>query len=627
MRTSLLRQAAASRVALAARPAQAALRASSAALAVTRPSQSIAAVYRPASALLRFYSSEAAAAHSEQSGSSQLVTRFADIPKLGVHQQIANSITQGMGYETMTDVQAMTINHALAGKDIVAQAKTGTGKTLAFLVPIIQRIIAGEPELAFRRRGARARSDDIRAIILSPTRELAEQIGVEARKLCEGTGVIVQTAVGGTQKNMMLRRTRVEGCHLMVATPGRLYDLLSDDMSGIDAPRLSALVLDEADRMLDVGFKAELENILKFLPTREEVPRQTLLYSATLPKNVVGLARQFINPHNFEFVQTVKADEVPTHERVPQFIVPCRGFENLAPTLLELVRREVQKSATEGSAPFKAIVFLPTTSSVMSYSYIFRRLKYQDRSLPYVWDIHSKLPQASRTRNADDFRSSTSGILFSSDVSARGMDFPNVTHVIQIHLPSTRDNYIHRIGRTGRAGREGQAYLIVSDSEIPGARDLLPGLPIQRYTGFESSSIDVTKGEMPQVFDDIKKAAQKTPYELLKDTYTSFLGGAMKDIDRQEVVNEINNMAKYTWGLEEPPAVPPRLVQQFGYRITGLRVADAPTARHRDGFGGGRDNGRGGGRGGFRRDGDDFTRMERLGRSERNGSRRLAPSF
>jgi len=499
----------------------------------------------------------------------------------------------------------------------VAQAKTGTGKTLAFLVPIVQRIIAEDPELAEPRR-VRARSDDIRALILSPTRELAEQIGVEAQKLCQGTGVVVQTAVGGTQKNMMLRKTRIEGCHLMIGTPGRVHDLLSDPRSGIDAPRLAALVLDEADRMLDVGFKAELEDIIRFLPAREDVPRQTLLYSATLPKNVVGLARQFIDPKNFEFVQTVKSDEVPTHERVPQFIVPCRGFENLAPTLLELIRRDVAKAQSDPSAlPFKAIVFLPTTASVMANSYIFRRLKYADPTMPRILDIHSKLAQGSRTRSAEEFRRADSAILFSSDVSARGMDFPNVTHVIQVHLPQDRDLYIHRIGRTGRAGKQGQAYLMVSDVEIPAARGRLPGLPIQRCTEFENATIDVSKeSELPPLFQEIQSAAKKAPFELLNDTYSSFLGAAIRDVDRQDIVDEVNNMAKHTWGMEEPPAVSPRVLQQFGRRISGLRAFDGPAPRqsrsHGGGFGG-RDSFDRGGRG-FSDDG--FGRMERASREE-----------
>jgi ATP-dependent RNA helicase MSS116 len=489
----------------------------------------------------------------------------------------------------------------------VAQAKTGTGKTLAFLVPIVNRLIGEEPALAMPRGGGRARSDDIRAIIVSPTRELAEQIGAEAKRLCQGTGVVVQTAVGGTQKNMMLRKARIEGCHLLVATPGRLHDLLSDTTSGIDAPRLSALVLDEADRMLEVGFKTELESITQILPDRQDVPRQTLLYSATLPKNVVGIARQFINPTNFEFVQTVKGDETPTHERVPQFIVPCRGFENLGPTLLELVRRDVQKSLDDPERlPFKAIVFLPTTSSVQFYTSTFRRIKYEDRSMPRIYDIHSKLSQGQRTRSAMDFKDAKSAILFSSDVSARGMDFPNVSHVIQLHLPQDRDIYIHRIGRTGRAGKEGEAYLLASDVEIPAARDRLPGLPIQRCTDFECASIDVSKAdELPPNFAEIRQAAEKTPYEVLKETYTSMLGNAIRDVDRQDIVHEINNMAKYTWGMEEPPALSPRFAQSLG-RVRGLRVGESHRhggAGDRGGYGGDRDRGGygggyGGGRGG-----------------------------
>lgn len=426
----------------------------------------------------------------------------------------------------------------------------------------------------------------------------------------------------------------MEGCHLLVATPGRLHDLLSDESSGIAAPRLTALVLDEADRMLEVGFKTELESIVSLLPDRADVPRQTLLYSATLPKNVVGIARTFIDPHNFEFVQTVRADETPTHERVPQFIVPCRGFENLGPALLELIRREVQKAIEQpGALPFKAIVFLPTTASVVSYSSMFRRVKYNDRTLPKVLDIHSKLSQFERTRNADTFRESSSAILFSSDVTARGMDFPNVTHVIQVHLPSARDQYIHRIGRTGRAGKEGQAWLLVADSEISAARDLLPGLPIQRCTDIANASIDVTKETtLPQEFDDVKDGYSKLPFEVLKDTYTSFLGGAMKDIDRQEVINEINNMSKYSYGMEEPPAVSPRLMTNMPRGIRGLRIADAPSSRYvsHDRFNSG---GRGGGRGGFgggrggRRPMDKFQEMEYMSRDDNRRSRPLPSSF
>lgn len=510
----------------------------------------------------------------------------------------------------------------------VAQAKTGTGKTLAFLVPIIQRIIAEEPQLAYRTRQA-ARSDDIRAIILSPTRELAEQIGVEAKRLCAGTGVIVQTAVGGTQKREMLRKTRMMGCHLMVATPGRLHDLLSDASSGIDAPNLQALVLDEADRMLDVGFSTELEAILSFLPHRADVPRQTLLYSATMPKNVVGLARKFIDASNFEFVQTIRADEAPTHERVPQFILPCKGYENMAPTLLELIRRDVRKSLEDPEKrPFKAIVFLPTTSAVVTYSSIFRRIKYNDRLIPRVWDIHSKLTQQQRTRNATEFRNSAAGILFSSDVTARGMDFPNVTHVIQIHLPTDREHYIHRIGRTGRAGKEGQGWLIVSDNEVPVARERLPGLPIQRATGFESAAFEATNmSDLPQSFEDILSAAKKLPYELFSSMYQSYLGGAARGMNKNDLVADLNNMARISWGLEEPPAVPQKIASVLGF-VQGLRIQENHPVRHHRGGMGPRDGPGFRGRGGGRDSHDGFAMLERSSQAhdQSRGRRHRAPA-
>ncbi|KAH6635332.1 P-loop containing nucleoside triphosphate hydrolase protein [Chaetomium sp. MPI-SDFR-AT-0129] len=653
MKTSLLRQAAASRVALAVRPAHAAaLRASSAALALSHTTRSAATVYRPATSLIRFYSSESAAPREYRDGTpTTRITRFADLPQLNIHERLVSSITRGMSYENMTEVQSLTINAARAGKDVVAQAKTGTGKTLAFLVPIVQRIIDVDPELVMPRR-RRASAKDIRAIILSPTRELAEQIGVEATRLCQGTGVIVQTAVGGTQKNMMLRRVHVEGCHLLVATPGRLHDLLSDPQSGIEATNVTALVLDEADRMLDVGFKAELETIVRFLPDTSETPRQTLLYSATLPKNVVGIARQFINPHNFEFVQTVSGDETPTHERVPQFIVPCRGFENIGPTLLELLRRETRKGLEGPDArPFKAVIFLPTTASVQLYSQIFRRIG-MDRSLPKVLDIHSKLTQGARTQAAQDFRDAKSAILVSSDVSARGMDFPNVTHVIQVHPPQDRDSYIHRIGRTGRAGKEGVGYLVVADAEIPEARNELRGLPIQRHNELESATADASStAPLPQTFADFKNIASRAPRGLLANTYSAFLGNARKIHDRQAMVDEVNNMAKYSWGMDEPPPAPTSLAPTYR-RVSGLNFsdefADYGRSRHgwgdRDrnfggrggggGFGGGGGRGFGGGGGGRgfggggrgggrgmpeRRPRDGFEAMEWAGKREQEG--------
>lgn len=643
MRSNILRHAAACRVAIAARPVQIASRASASALSISRTS-SLAATCRPLSSLPRFYSSESAAA-SAPAAQSDLITKFRDLESIGVHRYIVRSIVSGMKYEDMTSVQSTTIKPALAGKDVVAQAKTGTGKTLAFLVPIIQKILEAQPDLAEGGARRRTTSDDIRGIIISPTRELAEQIGAEASKLVAGTGIKVQTAVGGTGKREMLQKCRYQGCHLLVGTPGRLHDLLSDPHSGIAAPNLQALCLDEADRMLDVGFDAELDTILQLLPHRRDVPRQTLLYSATMPKDVVGLARKYIDPTNFEFVQTVRGNETPTHERVPQFIIPCRSFENMPATFLELLRRE-QKAVRDDPSklPVKMMVFLPTTASVIAWAYAFRRLAYSDRTIPRVSDIHSKLTQQTRTRAADEFKRAQSAILFSSDVTARGMDFPNVTHVIQIHLPGEREDYIHRIGRTGRAGKEGQAYLLASDCEIPVARRRLPGLPIQRCADFPSASIDVQSaktGDLPASFQDVKTAFSKVPADIISQWYSAYLGGACKGVDKQLIVDAINDFSGSVFGLDQPPGVTANLMRNCG-RLQGLRVAaPEPNRFHREGA---RDGGRGGygdrggGRGGFgqnqrgggrdqqRRPRDGFEAMEFAGRESRN-TRPPPPTF
>jgi ATP-dependent RNA helicase MSS116, mitochondrial len=208
----------------------------------------------------------------------------------------------------------------------IAQARTGTGKTLGFLIPVVQNILNASPELASPpERYQRARASDIRGIIISPTRELAEQIAVEAKKITRSTGIKVQVAVGGNSKRQMLRQMQHEGCHLLVATPGRLTDLLTDPYSKVSAPNLSTLVLDEADRLLEQGFAEAIEEIKSLLPDIRQKDRQTLLFSATIPGEVMGLVRKTLKP-GFQFVQTIREGEAATHEKIPQKIVQVAGF-------------------------------------------------------------------------------------------------------------------------------------------------------------------------------------------------------------------------------------------------------------------------------------------------------------
>jgi ATP-dependent RNA helicase MSS116, mitochondrial len=444
-----------------------------------------------------------------------------------------------------------------------------------------------QPHLIDRRARRRASSDDIRAIILSPTRELAEQIGVEAKRLAQNTGIVVQTAVGGTRKRESLMQMHRQGCDVLVATPGRLHDLLSDSNAGVAAPKLQAFVLDEADRMLDVGFSDAIKDIMEYLPSRTEVERQTLLFSATIPRNVIHLAKSMVRPDNFEFVQTIKPDEVATHERVPQHLVKVEGLENVFPAIMEIAER-AQKESPE--MPFKAIVFFSNTASVQFASEVFRDTTMR-RSGVHIYEIHSRRNQGQRTRAADSFRRARSAILFSSDVTARGMDFPNVTDVIQVGLPPDRDQYIHRVGRTGRAGNSGNGWLLLTEEEIPEARARLPGLPIKPTTVIESARYKEGSEESPSspaasYFKEIKSAYASLPKDLFNAVYLAYLGQKFgRNFQAADAINILNKWALEGMGWTETPHVPQRIAQLRGLAgIPGLRTGNSREHDDSEGF-------------------------------------------
>lgn len=527
-----------------------------------------------------------------------------------------------MGYQNMTEVQSATLGPALEGKDMVAQAKTGTGKTLAFLTPVLSRILAENPSLASRQRYSNHPSNslgsriDIRAIVISPTRELAEQIAKEADKLCANTGLKVSLAVGGTRKRQSLHEMHRYGCNILVGTPGRLNDLLMDSSSGVVAPKISALVLDEADRMLDVGFERELRSIVEMLPDRERQPRQTLLFSATIPDNVVNLARWYVDRKNFKFVQTIKEDEVATHEKVPQFIVPVKRYENMLPAVIDLVTKQVEACQKDPlKDPFKAIIFFPFTTLTHMSARIMSQISRDLPQIPEVYYIHSKLDQNQRTRAADNFRRAKSAILVSSDVTARGMDFPNVTHVIQYGLPPQREQYIHRLGRTGRADKSGEGWILVPEFAMNDARRMLGGFPIQRRADLESAVID----RAPEALEDasasyraVAKQLRRIPENMLEETYMIHFGQAEKHL-LPVLVEHLNEWTKNAWGWEEPPVLSPHLAEKKGLaRIPGVNIGTkrrSPSRNteddldfadyHRFGSGYGGESGGGGSFGGF----------------------------
>jgi ATP-dependent RNA helicase MSS116, mitochondrial len=473
---------------------------------------------------------------------------------------------------------------------------------------------------------------------------LAEQIAVEANKLCYNTDLRVQVAVGGNSKRLMLRKTQYEGCHLLVATPGRLTDLLSDEYSGVRAPNLTTLVLDEADRLLDDGFSRDIEEILALLPNRQRVDRQTLLFSATIPKEVMHLVRQTLKP-NFHFVQTVKEGDLATHEKVPQYIAVTPGMENHMPALLELCKRGVAKAAQDAETlglaakPFKAIVYLSQTTQVQLAHQIFDNLKSEEGGMwgkypLYPAEIslmHGQLTQMERTRVSERFRKAKSAILFSTDVTARGMDFPNVTHIIQVGLPPNKEQYIHRIGRTGRGDKAGEGWIIINQAEVREARQRLRGLPITPDKSLEAAQLDMTQdAQLPKslakTLSQVAAATRMVDRRLKEAAYIASLGHVARNPGLLEALNQLT---RYGWGYEKPPPVSPRLAQKMGLtRVQGMNIVE----RERDNFDvfgsqfGARDGGgrsgfgdRSGGFGGDRRQGGGFG--DRGGQSGGFGNR------
>jgi ATP-dependent RNA helicase MSS116 len=538
-----------------------------------------------------------------------------------VAPKVIDTIVKRMNITTMTDIQRLTINEGLDGTDIIAQARTGTGKTLAFLMPIVQRILR-DPQLEERTRHSRASPDDIRAIIISPTRELAEQIAVEANKIVYGTAVKVQTAVGGTQKSYHLRKMNEEGCHILVGTPGRIKDILSDGYSNVTLNKIETFVLDEADRLLDIGFAPDIAEIQTYMPNRQAHPRQTMMFSATVPREVVSLVRQTLRP-DFKFIRTVDPDEAPTHARIPQKVVFMRGMSNQMPVLVELATQanDRHRADPENNLPFKAIVYFGSTNEVALAAQVFNNLRdpAAGRFAPgpldptIIVEMHGKLDQRRRTANSQRFRLATSAMMFSSDVTARGMDFPNVSHVIQVGLPKNSDDYVHRIGRTGRAGKSGEGWLIVGDDERGLYRNRMghSGIKISESTELQTAQLDMSQpAQLPahiaRVMQLVETGIKTVPYAMKAEVYRSMLGVlGQSGRSKQQVIDQMNDVAKYGWGLEKPPGLSPTLVDKLGFgRCSGIEIEERRSFGDRDGgLGdrGGRGGGFGdrGGRGGF----------------------------
>ena len=334
------------------------------------------------------------------------------------------------GYTTATPIQEQAIPVALAGRDVLGIAQTGTGKTAAFTLPLVDRLSTG-----------RARARMPRAIVLAPTRELADQVAESFAKYAKGTKLSWVLLIGGVSMGDQVAALN-KGVDVLIATPGRLLDLFERGkmlLTGVEI-----MVVDEADRMLDMGFIPDIERIFKLTPPR----RQTLFFSATMPPEITRLTAAFLkDPTRIEASRPAM-----TADTITQYIVRI-------PTSDPKAKRAALRALMSRTDVRNGIVFCNRKSEV---DIVAKSLKTHGFDAAA---IHGDLDQSHRTKTLADFRSGALKILVASDVAARGLDIPDVSHVFNYDVSHHADDYVHRIGRTGRAGKLGQAFMIVTPAD------------------------------------------------------------------------------------------------------------------------------------------------------------------
>jgi ATP-dependent RNA helicase RhlE len=349
-----------------------------------------------------------------------------------------------LGFKQTMPVQEQAIPAALERRDVMGTAQTGTGKTVAFLLPSLQHLLHGK-----------ARKEP-RMVVLAPTRELAIQIADEARSLGRFTSLRVATIVGGVAMKAQIKRLHT-GADIVVATPGRLMDHMRRKNVRLNA--LEMLVLDEADRMLDMGFLPDIEYLVSQMPTK----RQTMMFSATMPQAMLSLSYRFMkDPVRIE-LDTGRPPEAISHQ-----IYPVPKHLKI-PLVIELLMQEEVKSA---------LVFTRTKQDA---DILARKLREAGNSLEV---IHGDFPQKRRLRALDRFRQGKVRMLIATNVAARGLDIEAISHVINFDVPEQAETYIHRIGRTGRVAAAGAAWTLVTEEDEPliSSIEHMLGDEIQRVT-------------------------------------------------------------------------------------------------------------------------------------------------
>ncbi|MDY5161602.1 DEAD/DEAH box helicase [Leuconostoc citreum] len=485
--------------------------------------------------------------------------------ELGLSQDILDAIATH-GYVEATPIQEKTIPLTLAGKDVIGQAQTGTGKTAAFGLPILEHI-----DLS---------NKNIQALIVSPTRELAIQTAEELKKLGRDKHVDVQVVFGGADIRRQIQNLKSHP-QILVGTPGRLLDHINRKTVKID--NVKTLVLDEADEMLNMGFLDDIESIIKNTPA----DRQTLLFSATMPPAIKRIGVKFMT--NPEHIQ-IEAKELTT-DLVDQYFVRMRENEKF----------DTMTRIFDVQAPKLAIVFGRTKRRVEELSRGLEARGYRAAGL------HGDLTQQMRSRVLAQFKSHEINILVATDVAARGLDVKDVTHVYNFDIPQDPESYVHRIGRTGRAGAKGVSVTLVAPNEMDYLR-AVEDLTKKRMTPLEPASLKEARiGKIKNAADEVHNIVKKTDVSEIQTEVDKLTNQYSSEELAAALLSSVADLEKQNTPVEITRERPlPRRRNGNGSRNGGGRGGD------RRGNGGGY---RGGNRSGGSRNGG--GNRERRGNSER----------
>ncbi len=392
---------------------------------------------------------------------------------LGISTEIVDLLKEN-GITEPTSIQRQAIPMLLMGKDIIAQAQTGTGKTLAFILPMMEKIDVNKT--------------NVQALIITPTRELAIQITAETKKLAAEKKVNILAAYGGQDVEQQIRKLK-GNIHLVIGTPGRLLDHLR--RKSISLAQLEMLVLDEADQMLHMGFLKEVEDILRQTPKN----RHTMLFSATMPKGIRAIASRYMK----ESIHIRAQSKNITLDEIKQIVIETtdRG------------KQDALCKAIDEYKPFMAIIFCRTKRRVTALNEALQQLGYNSD------ELHGDLTQAKREKVMNAFRKIQIQLLVATDVAARGLDIEGMTHIFNYDIPQDAESYIHRIGRTGRAGQSGVAITFVTPRDREALSLIEKGIDMQIERKKIAKEVDRRESKLRDV--ETRGYGKKKPLNSARD--------------------------------------------------------------------------------------------------------------